>query len=297
MKRNVFWLVMGGLAVGWVLSHRPGPPPWSPPRPPGFVVVENDGDRVVMRDRHGRVIEHRRGRSAPPLNYFEYGSDADDDDDNREVVEGLPVPVVPGTRTTVATAEPPQPPKPPQPPQPPRKPNKPKRPQPPPAAPKAKPAANDKLVTVIGLRSATVQRARENVLLKFERTVVDEVLHDEVARGWKAPDHLLDFMIREVKVEPIVRDYGTVYEATLKADLSPRNRDVVIHAYRQEEVRKRLWILGAILAAVLVVLAVISGYIKADEATKGYYTTRLRGVAIAALGAGGALLYQWYART
>ena len=52
-----------------------------------------------------------------------------------------------------------------------------------------------------------------------------------------------------------------------------------------------------ILAFVLVCLAVVSGYIKADEATKGYYTTRLRAVAVAALGAGAALLYQWYARS
>ncbi len=104
--------------------------------------------------------------------------------------------------------------------------------------------------------------------------------------GWHAPDPLLDRMIREVNVAPIVRDYGTVYEATLKAQLSPRDRDDVIRAYRQQEVRKRMVFLGVILALVLIALAVISGYIKADEATKGYYTARLRAVAVAVVGAG-----------
>ena len=39
-------------------------------------------------------------------------------------------------------------------------------------------------------------------------------------------------------------------------------------------------------------LAACSGYIRADEATKGYYTNRLRMLVAAAVGAGSVLIYQ-----
>jgi hypothetical protein len=42
----------------------------------------------------------------------------------------------------------------------------------------------------------------------------------------------------------------------------------------------------------LMCLASVSGYIRADEATKGYYTNRLRMLAAAGVGAGGVLIYQ-----
>ncbi len=51
--------------------------------------------------------------------------------------------------------------------------------------------------------------------------------------------------------------------------------------------------LGGGLALALVGLAVLSGYIKADEATKGYYTNRLRLAAAAGLGAAGVVAYRF----
>ena len=64
-------------------------------------------------------------------------------------------------------------------------------------------------------------------------------------------------------------------------------------AYRHQEVVKRLLVLGAVLAFVLVCLAAVSGYIRADEATKGYYTTRLRLAAAAGVGAAGVIVDRW----
>ncbi len=58
---------------------------------------------------------------------------------------------------------------------------------------------------------------------------------------------------------------------------------------------KRLVPLGALLAFVLACLAAVSGYIKADEATKGYYTTRLRLAAAAGVGAAGVALFRMLA--
>ena len=45
-------------------------------------------------------------------------------------------------------------------------------------------------------------------------------------------------------------------------------------------------------AFVLICLAAVSGYIRTDEATKGYYTNRLRMLAAAGVGAAGVVIYQ-----
>ena len=67
--------------------------------------------------------------------------------------------------------------------------------------------------------------------------------------------------------------------------------DPIVQTYRHQEILKRLLIIGGVLALVLVVLSAISGYIKADEATKGYYTNRLRVAAAAGVAAAGAIIY------
>jgi hypothetical protein len=53
--------------------------------------------------------------------------------------------------------------------------------------------------------------------------------------------------------------------------------------------------LGATLVFILICLAAVSGYIRADEATKGYYTNRLRMLAAAGVGASGVIIYHMVA--
>ncbi len=62
--------------------------------------------------------------------------------------------------------------------------------------------------------------------------------------------------------------------------------------YRQDLATQRMQRLGGGLALALAALAVLSTYIKADEATKGYYTNRLRLVAAAGLGVAGVVAYR-----
>ena len=62
--------------------------------------------------------------------------------------------------------------------------------------------------------------------------------------------------------------------------------------YNRELVQQRLSRSGGSLGFVLICLAAISGYIRADEATKGYYTNRLRMLAAAGVGAAGVIIYQ-----
>ena len=56
------------------------------------------------------------------------------------------------------------------------------------------------------------------------------------------------------KSEPVVKDYGTLYEATLRADFSPERRDKIVRVYERELVARRLALLGGVLGFVLVCL-------------------------------------------
>jgi hypothetical protein len=99
-------------------------------------------------------------------------------------------------------------------------------------------------------------------------------------------------MILETRTTPVVKDYGTLHETKLTIDASPARRTALVEAYNHELVRHRLASLGGMLAFVLSCLGVICGYVRADEATKGYYTTRLRMLAAAGVGAAGVIIYQ-----
>jgi hypothetical protein len=204
----------------------------------------------------------------------------------REEAEGLPVPIVPGTRVTEAEARPPAPPAPPR-----------------PVitirgqahgavAPSARAPSQVRKVT--GLISATKERAEAEARRKFQVDVVNW-LDPEVPAGWTPPVSLLDAMVLDTRFEPVIKDYGTLYVAELKFDASPQRRAALVERYNQELVQRRLITLGGSLAFILICLAVTSGYIRADEATKGYYTNRLRMLAAAGVGAAGVIIYQMVA--
>jgi hypothetical protein len=99
-------------------------------------------------------------------------------------------------------------------------------------------------------------------------------------------------MILETKVRPVVKDYGTLYVAELRVDVSPERRAGLVETYQRHVVHNRMVMLAGLLGFVLTCLAAISGYIRADEATKGYYTNRLRMLAAAGVGAAGVVIYR-----
>jgi hypothetical protein len=104
-------------------------------------------------------------------------------------------------------------------------------------------------------------------------------------------------MVVETKIDTIEKEweFGPMYLAELTADFSPRRRAELVDTYNHELVRRRLMTLGGSLGFVLICLAAISGYIRADEATKGYYTNRLRMLAAAGVGAAGVIVYKMVA--
>jgi hypothetical protein len=145
--------------------------------------------------------------------------------------------------------------------------------------------------TIIGLLSATEDRAIGAAHHRLESELTDWLEGVGIPRSWKPPTHEVDRMILETKVQPIVKDYGTLYEAKLRVDVSPEQRASFVKTHHLQVVHWRMAMLGGLLAFVLTCLAAISSYIRADEVTKGYYTNRLRVLTLTAVGAAGGLIY------
>lgn len=295
MKRFVFWFLVALLAFAWLGATRQRPAPardrdwvWADGQAgrPGLPVVGPDGRPTASDDEFvglGVKIIDDHGKR------MDFYPDLVRDPE-RVPAEGLPVPVVPGSRVTEARVEVPRPGTPVRPwdgrrsPSP--RPGTPVRPRPSPM-----PWTERDTIVVVGRLSATAERARNDALGLF-RNQLKDILSPDVPRSWKVPEPLFRAVIRRVEVKTAVRDYGTLYEATLHADVSPRVRSEVVDAYHHEEVLKRLAVLGGLLTFVLICLAAVSGYIRADEATQGYYTNSLRLAAAAGVGAAGVVIYQ-----
>jgi hypothetical protein len=146
------------------------------------------------------------------------------------------------------------------------------------------------LRTIKGAQSATEQRADSSAHTRLEREVAEWIAPD-VPHSWKTPASTIDAMILDRHFEPVDHDYGTLFVAGYRAGFSPGRRAQIVDQYRSEMVMHRLLTLGGGLGFVLVCLAALAGYIRADEATKGYYTNRLRLLAAASIGAAGTAFY------
>jgi hypothetical protein len=217
----------------------------------------------------------------------------DAEDAAREALESvadIPVPIVPGPRVVDAVPAPPAPPAPP----------RPRRPAPVHAsrrvvvAPQPMWASPAEIRKVVGRPSATEDRAQDDARRQL-REDVQEWLEPAVGRSWRPSERQLDAMVVGVRVSPEVKPYATVYTAEIDADFSAGRRDELLRSHRRDVVRDRIFKLAGLLAFVLICLAAVSGYIRADEATRGYYTNRLRMLAAAGVGAAGAAIYQMIA--
>jgi hypothetical protein len=203
----------------------------------------------------------------------------------RQEADGLPVPIVPGTRVTDAQAVPPVPPVPP------AKAHGRVDARRQPRAIKLVAGANNSTEILDGQISATPERAA-NQAREDLRKHIAAWLDPEVPSSWKIPDGLMDSIVLNSELESVPHEFGLMYITHLKLDKAPQTRARFVKVYNHEVVGRRLVNMGGSLAFVLVCLAAVSGYIRADEATKGYYTNRLRTLAAAGVGAGGVLIYQ-----
>ncbi|SIO56197.1 hypothetical protein SAMN05444166_5199 [Singulisphaera sp. GP187] len=203
----------------------------------------------------------------------------------REPADGLPVPIYPGTRVDTAEIQPPH--------------ATTKRLSEAPTASRLSTRIQGQTTVlsmvehqvVRGQISATETRARNDARVQLQHQVTAWLASD-IPAAWKPPAPLIDRLIVRTELEPVEKDYGTLYKATLHVDSTPARRAELIAAYQHELVVRRMGLMGGGLAGILTCLAALAGYIRADEATKGYYTNWLRAAAAAGVGASGVLIYQ-----
>jgi hypothetical protein len=142
---------------------------------------------------------------------------------------------------------------------------------------------------------ANTDRALRNLRETIDERVADWLAESGVARSWKAPARMVEAMILAPPEVGLAEshDYGDLYRASVPVDFSRNRKALLVQEYQRTVKAKRLGQLGGVLGFALACLAVVAGYIRTDEATKGYYTNRLRLLAAGALGAAGVALYQW----
>jgi hypothetical protein len=203
----------------------------------------------------------------------------------REDADGLPVPIVPGTRVTQAQALPPYPAR--------SKINTRRWGSPPTEKPIVINTGAAEIPTLAGEISATPARADQSARETL-RKAITTWLDPDVPSTWSLPERELDQLALLTARETVERkdDLGPMYITHLTLDTTPAHRERLVKLYNRELVGRRLIRLGGSLAFILMCLAAVSGYIRADEASKGYYTNRLRMLAAAGVGAGGVLIYQ-----
>ena len=140
---------------------------------------------------------------------------------------------------------------------------------------------------------ATTRRAEDDLQVQVMRSLGDWLTEDGVPADWQPPRRLVNRMkAGKVYVEPVRVADQDVFRASMEVDFSPGLKREFLEAYRRQEGGRRLVDLGGMLAFVLACLAAVNSYIRADEATKGYFTNRLRLVAAAGVGAAGVAIYQ-----
>jgi hypothetical protein len=148
---------------------------------------------------------------------------------------------------------------------------------------------------VEGLISATKERAEREARSELEKQLAGWLEPLGVPRSWKPSPRQVDALILGTTIEPVEKPYGMLYVAKLRVDASPGRTAELAQTYRRQVVNRRMAALGGALVFVLICLGAVSGYIRADEATKGYYTNRLRMLAAAGVGAAGVAIYHMVA--
>jgi hypothetical protein len=150
---------------------------------------------------------------------------------------------------------------------------------------------------VVSDPKTTAERAIRDLDDQLDKQVGQWLAQDDVPLSWKAPHSLVRQLFTDTptQIEPYESAAAgtTLYRATREASFSPVTKSKILNVYHRQIAVQRFGMLGGGLFVVLACLGLLAGYIRADEATKGYYTNRLRLAAAAGAGAIGVVAYQW----
>jgi hypothetical protein len=129
------------------------------------------------------------------------------------------------------------------------------------------------------------EAAQDAALNKAHESVVKYIHEHYPTLNW-APslEQLLKDKIIQVEGTPGTRkldDGDEVQEAHAKVEMTRNYREGLQRMVLQQHTRQRQWMAARGLAGFVALLLVCAGYLRLDEATRGYYTRLLR---LAALG-------------
>lgn len=155
--------------------------------------------------------------------------------------------------------------------------------------------------TVTGRRYATPPESVDDALRQAAEEA-RQYLQQAAPRPvrWEVPvsyvqDHLVrDQFVTEVNWEAEGVDSPPfaepMFQTHLLLELTPKQRDALLGMWQEDVLVERIRWLAAGSAFVLVLLATLAGYLRLDEATRGYYSGRLKLAAVAVVGVAGVAL-------
>jgi hypothetical protein len=141
--------------------------------------------------------------------------------------------------------------------------------------------------------------AESMALLKAQHAI-DEYLRNQMPRVRHLPDedYIRDQLVRAKHVEPPSPSTEGKYLVKLDLVLTDEDYEALLARDRQDiedarevRIQTRTVDLGRILVALVALLATVAGYVRLEDATKGYYTAWLRLAAVGFLAAVGAGLF------
>jgi hypothetical protein len=84
---------------------------------------------------------------------------------------------------------------------------------------------------------------------------------------------------------------GHVQEISMQLEVTQAQAAEMQHFARQQRMNQRHWLVARVLAGVVALVLVCGGYLRLEEATRGYYTMLLRAAALVVLAGVGAGLW------
>ncbi len=172
---------------------------------------------------------------------------------------------------------------------------------------------------LLGRLSASEERAKADLRKTVNHELADWLAAD-IPMTWTPPAKLVNRMVLGTYVQTATWSFGPrqgdvtpglppaakvavpeldepqiMYRAGQRLDFSAVRRAEFVESYHRDVASTRMRRSGGLIAVVLTLLALTSLYVRADEATKGYYTNRLRVLATVGLGVASAAAYRYWA--
>lgn len=148
--------------------------------------------------------------------------------------------------------------------------------------------------TIEGTYAETREEAERDALAKA-RTSVEEYLRSlEPPVFWTPSQEYVNArLVKKRQEEPLdAPDLGVVMRRVrLELEITPKDRADILQRDHRYQVEQRMLWLGKVMTILVALLAAVSGYVRLDEQTKGYYSGWLRLGAVGFVAAVGLALF------